>query len=53
MYSSLITVDYIDHFGSDLKIANTARVSFNKESEWEIEIVDRESNRTNYPYSSK
>ena len=29
-----ITVDYIDHMGSDLTVVNSARVSFDKESEW-------------------
>jgi len=28
-------VTYVDHMGSDLRVANAARVSFNKESEWE------------------
>lgn len=28
-------VEYVDHMGSDLTIVNAARVSFNKESEWE------------------
>ena len=28
-------VRYIDHMGSDLMVVNAARVSFNKESEWE------------------
>lgn len=27
--------EYIDHMGSDLRVANAARVSFNKESDWE------------------
>ena len=30
-----MNVDYIDHLGSDLSIVNAARVSFNKESDWE------------------
>jgi thymidylate synthase (FAD) len=29
-----IEVTYLDHMASDLKVANAARVSFNKESEW-------------------
>lgn len=29
------TVDYIDHMGSDLTVVNAARVSFDKESNWE------------------
>ena len=30
-----ISVEYIQHAGSDLMVANAARVSFDKESEWE------------------
>lgn len=30
------TVELIDHMGSDLTIVNAARVSFDKESEWEL-----------------
>lgn len=29
-------VDYIDHMGTDLSVVNAARVSFDKESDWEI-----------------
>lgn len=29
--------EYIDHMGSDLTVVNSARVSMNKESEWELE----------------
>lgn len=32
---SEIKVEYIDHSGSDLSVANAARVSFNKESDWD------------------
>jgi thymidylate synthase (FAD) len=32
-------VEYVDHMGSDLTIVNAARVSFNKESDWQ-EIAD-------------
>lgn len=35
MKTSDITVDYIQHVGSDLMVVNAARVSFDKESEWE------------------
>ncbi len=28
-------VEYVEHMGSDLTVANAARVSFNKESDWE------------------
>ena len=30
-------VQYISHMGNDLTVANAARVSFNKESEWGID----------------
>ena len=30
-------VEYIDHLGDDLTVVNAARVSFNKESDWESE----------------
>jgi thymidylate synthase (FAD) len=36
-------VEYIDHMGSDLTVVNAARVSFNKESDW-----DSEKNWTGY-----
>lgn len=36
MKISDISVSYIQHCGDDLSIANAARVSFHKESEWEI-----------------
>lgn len=42
-------VELIDHMGNDLRVANAARVSFAKESEWEIEGWDEEvdlENRT-------
>lgn len=32
-------VEYIDHCGSDLMCVDAARVSFNKESEWEQVVV--------------
>ena len=35
-------VELIDHMGTDLTVCNSARVSFNKESEWEIDLVARE-----------
>lgn len=31
--------EYIDHMGDDLKVVNAARVSFDKESEWEYDCV--------------
>ena len=31
-------VDLIDYMGSDLTVVNAARVSFNKESKWTIDV---------------
>ena len=31
-----ISVEYIQHCGSDLQVANAARVSFDKESDWDV-----------------
>lgn len=36
------TVELIDHMGTDLTIVNAARVSFDKESNWEEQIFDTE-----------
>ena len=33
-------VTYIDHCGSDLSVVNAARVSFNKESDWDWECTN-------------
>ena len=30
-------VEYVDHMGSDLTVVNSARVSFDNESEWEYD----------------
>lgn len=39
-----IKAEYIDHMGSDLRVVNAARVSFNKESQWEeVYINDPEA----------
>lgn len=38
MKLSDIKVDYIQHCGDDLSVANAARVSFNKQSEWETSV---------------
>lgn len=35
-------VDYIDHWGTDLTPVNAARVSMNKESEWEYRQANKE-----------
>ena len=34
-------VDLIDSMGTDLTVCNAARVSFNKETEWEMDLVAR------------
>ena len=31
------SVDLVDHMGSDLTVCNAARVSFSKDTEWEID----------------
>jgi thymidylate synthase (FAD) len=31
------SVSYVDHMGTDLTVVNAARVSFDKESEWEVD----------------
>ena len=36
MKTAEITVEYLDHMGSDLTVVNAARTSFGKESDWEI-----------------
>jgi len=36
------SVDLIDSMGTDLTVCNAARVSFNKETEWEIDIEAKE-----------
>lgn len=40
-------VEYVQHWGNDLIVVNAARVSFDKESDWDIsgyeEVVDEES----------
>lgn len=36
MKTAEMKVDYIDHMGTDLSVVNAARVSFDKESDWEI-----------------
>ena len=39
MKTAPITVEYLDHMGSDLDVVNAARVSFDKESDWESEAL--------------
>ena len=36
MKTADIEVSYVNHMGDDLSVVNAARVSFHKESEWEI-----------------
>ena len=36
------SVDYVQHWGDDLIVANAARVSFDKKSDWEIVGYDEE-----------
>jgi thymidylate synthase (FAD) len=36
-------VDNISHMGSDLTVVNAARVSFDKESDWGLEVSDDHS----------
>lgn len=33
-----MSVEYVDHMGTDLSVVNAARVSFEKESEWDEEL---------------
>jgi thymidylate synthase ThyX len=41
MIISDMEVSYIDHCGSDLSVVNAARVSFSKESDWEVEYHEK------------
>lgn len=45
-------VEYVDHMGSDLHVVNAARVSFDKESEWDF-TYDRETGDIEYPLKEK
>jgi len=36
-------VAYIDHYGTDLTVVNAARVSFDKKSEWDLQLVPKMS----------
>ena len=40
MKISNMAVDFVDSMGSDLSVVNAARVSFDKESEWEYKVVE-------------
>lgn len=44
-------VDYLDHMGSDLTVVNAARVSFNKESNWDaasLRLSEKDVKLINY-----
>lgn len=41
MKTAKITVEYLDHMGSDLTVANAARTSFGKESTWAWDGIER------------
>lgn len=43
-----MNVDYIQHYGSDLVVANAARVSMDKESSWFAEVEDGEGTVVDY-----
>lgn len=52
MKVSDIQVDLIGHYGSDLSVVNAARVSFHKESEWDLverEITEKDISQNIYP----
>lgn len=40
MKTSPMSVQLVDHMGSDLTVVNAARVSFDKESEWDFALVN-------------
>ena len=45
-FNHLITVELIDHMGSDLSVVNAARVSFNKQSDWDSDDKSRSKTKT-------
>ena len=45
MKTAPIKVEYIDHMGTDLTVVNAARVSFDKESEWEAVSIHADDER--------
>lgn len=55
MHNSDMRVELIDHMGSDLTVVNAARVSFDKESEWEAvpQFADGEVVDYDYTLSEK
>lgn len=50
MNSNNVSVEYVDHSGSDLTVVNAARVSFDKRSEWEDgqELSPKDTRLINY-----
>lgn len=55
MKTANITAAYVDHMGADLSVVNAARVSFDKESDWEpgTETVLLEADRRLVNYLAK
>lgn len=51
--TTIITVEYIDHMGSDLTVVNAARASFDKASEWISDIFARPYKDALYQPTSK
>lgn len=51
MKVSKMSVEYIDHMGSDLSVVNAARVSFDKASSWELHPVGHL--HPEYPYAER
>ena len=45
-FNHLVTVELIDHMGSDLSAVNAARVSFNKQSDWDLADKSRSKTKT-------
>jgi len=45
-FNHLIIVELIDHMGSDLSVVNAARVSFNKQSDWDSDDKSRSKTKT-------
>ena len=41
MKTAEITVEYLDHLGTDLTVVNAARTSFGKESDWDVQHVQQ------------
>lgn len=49
-------VDYIEHYGTDLSVVNAARVSFDNESDWELDKLihsGKDGNTWSYKLSDK